>query len=144
MFLGEHQHNIDEKGRLAIPAKFRMFLNEGGVVARSLDNQCLTLYPRKQWEEIAQKLAGIPINQTKARAFARLILSGAVEAEFDKQGRIVVADYLRKFAKINKKIIIAGLYDKIEIWDEEEWLKYKKASDESREVILKELGEIGL
>jgi len=87
MFIGEYQHNLDNKGRLAVPAKFRASLKGGAVVTKGLDN-CLFLYPKKQWDELARKLANLPINQAKARAFTRLMLAGAMEVEFDNQGRI--------------------------------------------------------
>ena len=116
MFIGEYQHNLDNKGRLAIPAKFRALLKGGAVVTRGLDN-CLFLYSKKEWEILAVKLSKLPISQAKARAFSRLMLAGAMDVSIDKQGRIVLPDYLRKYSKITKKVIIAGLYSRLEIWD---------------------------
>lgn len=144
MFIGEYSHNIDDKGRLAIPSKFRAFLDTGAVVARSLDNECLTLYPRKKWEEIAEKLANIPIGQKDARAFARVILSGATDIEFDKQGRVNLPDYLLKFAKFEKKAIVTGQYDKIEIWSENSWNSYTQSAEMNSDKIAKSLSELGL
>ena len=144
MFIGEYNHNIDEKGRLAVPSKFRALLKKGGVVARSLDNYCLTLYPKDQWQIIADKLSNIPLNKLDARAFARLILSGASDVEFDSQGRINVPEYLRKFSKLNKKAVIAGVYDKVEIWNNENWDKYKEKAEENSDRVIEGLGELGL
>ncbi len=144
MFIGEYYHNLDEKGRLAIPAKFRALLDTGAVIARSLDNQCLTLYPRKKWEEIAEKLANIPISQANARAFARVILSGATDIEFDKQGRVNLPDYLLKFAKFEKKATVTGQYDKIEIWSDEAWRKYTELAEMTSEKVAEGLAELGL
>lgn len=144
MFIGEYSHNIDEKGRLAVPAKFRMLLKNGGVVARSLDNYCLTLYPKEQWNEIAEKLANISLNQSHARAHARLVLSSAFNAEFDSQGRINVPERLRAFSKIDKKAVITGVYDKLEIWNEENWAKYKEQAEADSERVVEGLGELGL
>ena len=144
MFIGEYSHSLDDKGRLAIPAKFRALLDTGAVVARSLDNQCLTLYPRKKWEEIAEKLANIPIGQKEARAFARLILSGATDIEFDKQGRINIPEYLIKFAQFNKKATVTGQYDKIEIWSEDSWLSYTQAAETTSDNVDQGLAELGL
>jgi len=128
MFIGEYQHTIDEKGRLAIPAKFRNELAKGAVVTRGLDN-CLFLYPQKDWEELAQKLAKLPISQANTRAFARLMLAGAMDCEIDKQGRIILPDYLRKYGMLKKKVVIAGLYNRLEIWDVEAWEKYKTSTE---------------
>ncbi|MCX6800494.1 MAG: cell division/cell wall cluster transcriptional repressor MraZ, partial [Candidatus Falkowbacteria bacterium] len=100
--------------------------------------------PRKKWEEIAEKLANLPLNQTSARAFARIILSGATDVEFDKQGRINLPDYLIKFANFQKKTVITGLYDRVEIWTEEAWNNYKASTDMSSEKIAEGLAELGL
>ncbi|MBL7057919.1 division/cell wall cluster transcriptional repressor MraZ [Patescibacteria group bacterium] len=144
MFIGEYAHNLDDKGRLAIPAKFRMLLDNGAVITRSLDNKCLTLYPRKKWEEIAEKLANIPIGQSSARAFARIILSGATDVEFDKQGRVNLPTYLLKFAKFEKKAIVTGQYDKIEIWSDDAWNEYAESAEISSDKVAEGLAALGL
>ncbi len=143
MFIGEYNHNLDVKGRLAIPAKFRALLKDGAVVTRGLDN-CLFLYPKKEWKKIAEKYANLPVSQAKARAFARLMLAGAMEVDFDNQGRITLPEYLRKFASFKKKIIIAGLFDRLEIWDEENWEKYKNNAEKESNDIAESLGEMGV
>ena len=89
MFLGEYYYNIDEKGRLAMPVKFRNQLAKGAVVTRGLDN-CLFVYPKKEWQQLADKLAKLPISQAKARAFARLMLAGAMDVEMDRNGRFIL------------------------------------------------------
>ena len=143
MFIGEYNHNLDTKGRLAVPAKFRNLLKGGAVVTRGLDN-CLFLYPKKQWEVLAKKLAALPISQAKARAFSRLMLAGAMEVEFDTQGRITLPEYLRKFAVLKKNTTIAGLYDRLEIWDESVWNKYKTGAEGKSSDIAEALGELGV
>lgn len=143
MFIGEYQHNIDSKGRLAVPAKFRAILKDGAVVTRGLDN-CLFLYPKKQWGELAEKLGKLPISQSKARAFSRLMLAGAMDVDFDNQGRITLPEYLRSFAVLKKKTIIAGLYDRLEIWDEVSWNKYKSNTEKKSSDIAEALGELGV
>ncbi len=143
MFIGEYNHNLDTKGRMAIPAKFRNLLKKGAVVTKGLDN-CLFLYPKEKWEEMAQKFAELPISQSKARAFARHLLAGAVQVEFDNQGRITLPDYLRQFAGLKKKVIVAGLYDRLEIWDETNWNKYKKDAEKDSSNIAEALGEMGV
>lgn len=143
MFIGEYQHNLDDKGRLAIPAKVRSLLKEGAVVTRGLDN-CLFLYPKKEWEKLAKKLAELPISQPSARAFARLMLAGAMDVDFDNQGRITLPEYLRKFAGLKRKSIIAGLYDRLEIWDESLWNKYKQGNEKKTNKIAEGLGALGV
>ncbi len=143
MFIGEYKHNIDEKGRLAVPAKFRDALKDGAVVTKGLDN-CLFLYSRQEWKKKAEKFANMPISQSKARAFARHMLAGAMDVEFDKQGRVTLPGYLRKFGNLEKKAIIAGLYDRLEIWDEDVWEKYKEGPESETEDIAEALGELGV
>ena len=143
MFIGEYKHNLDEKARLAVPAKFRKDLAKGVVITRGLDN-CLFLYTLEQWEKLAVKLSSLPISQTNSRAFARLMLAGAMDVELDSQGRVIIPDYLRKYANIKKKTIIAGLYDRLEIWDQETWEKYKKGTEENSSEIAEALGELGV
>jgi len=143
MFIGEYQHNIDEKGRLAVPVKFRRELSKGAVVTKGLDD-CLFLYPLKEWKVIAEKLSKLPISQANTRAFARLMLAGAMDVQIDKQGRVVLPDYLRKYAGLNKKVILSGLYNRLEIWDEKKWNKYKGATEKSSGEIAEKLGEIGI
>ncbi len=143
MFIGEYNHNLDDKGRLAIPAKFRTILKKGAVVTKGLDN-CLFLYSKEQFETIAKKFSALPISQAKARAFARHMLAGAMDVEFDNQGRITLPEYLRKFSGLKKSIIVAGLYNHLEIWDEASWNKYKLASEKNSNAIAEELGALGI
>ncbi len=143
MFIGEYQHNIDQKGRLAVPARFRNKLSKGAVVTKGLDN-CLSLYTKDEWNRLAEKLAALPIAKANARAFARMMLAGAMDIELDKQGRMLIPEYLRKYAGMNKKIIIAGLYNRIEIWDEIKWNKYKHGTETKSGDIAEALGELGV
>ena len=143
MFIGEYSLSMDNKGRVAVPAKFRASLGTGAVLTRGLDKS-LFLYPKEQWEKIAGKLAALPISQSNSRAFARLMLAGAWDIEIDKQGRIVVPEYLRKFANITKKVVVAGLYDRLEIWDEEAWSAYKSNTERESSSIAEALGELGV
>ncbi len=143
MFIGEYNHNLDDKGRLAVPAKFRAILKKGAVVTKGLDN-CLFLYSKEQFEKIAAKFATLPISQARARAFTRHMLAGAMDVDFDNQGRITLPDYLRKFSSLKKKVIIAGLYNHLEIWDETSWLKYKTESEKNSNAIAEELGDLGI
>ncbi|NCD00572.1 transcriptional regulator MraZ [bacterium] len=143
MFIGEYNHNLDSKGRLAIPAKFRASFKKGAIVTKGLDN-CLFFYSKEQWEKMAEKFSQLPIGQSKARAFSRHMLAGAMDVEFDNQGRITLPEYLRKFSSLDKKVIIAGLYDHLEIWDESAWNKYKKQAERNSNDIAESLGELGI
>jgi MraZ protein len=143
MFIGEYNHNIDSKGRLAIPAKFRAVLKKGAVVTKGLDN-CLFLYSKEEFKEMAKKAASLPISQAKARAFARHMLAGAMDVEFDGQGRITLPEYLRSFSSLKKKAIVAGLYNHLEIWDESAWNKYKSNSEKNSSAIAEALGDLGI
>lgn len=143
MFIGEYSHNLDDKGRLAVPAKFRLELKKGAVVTRGLDN-CLFLYTKKEWEKLAEKLAALPISQANSRAFSRLMLAGAMDVDVDAQGRIILPEYLRNFAGLKKAAIIAGLYNRLEIWDEEKWNTYKGQTEAESGSIAERMAELGV
>ncbi|MEX1997473.1 MAG: division/cell wall cluster transcriptional repressor MraZ [Candidatus Andersenbacteria bacterium] len=143
MFIGEYSHTIDEKGRLSIPVKFRSQLEGGVVVTRGLDH-CLFLYPRSEWIELAEKLARLPLSQKKSRAFARLMLAGAWDVEIDSQGRVMVPEYLRRYAGITKQTTVAGLYNRIEVWDEDSWHEYRQATEAESDDIAESLGQLGV
>ena len=143
MFIGEYNHNLDEKGRLAVPVKFRNDLKKGAVVTRGLDG-CLFLYTNSEWKVLAEKLSSLPISQSNTRAFARLMLAGAMDVQLDKQGRTVLPDYLRKYADLKKKVVIGGLFNRLEIWDEETWKRYKAKTEKDSGNIAEKLGELGV
>jgi len=143
MFLGEYTYLIDDKKRLAVPIKFRKFLNKKAVITRGLDN-CLFLYPIKEWQKLAEKLAGLPLSQADARGFARIMLAGAMEVNIDRLGRILVPDYLKKYAFLKKKTVVAGLYNRIEIWAEDKWEIYKAKTEKQAGNIAERLKELGV
>ena len=143
MFLGEFTYSIDEKKRFAIPAKFREILGKKAVVTRGLD-QCLFLYSFAEWGILADKLSKLPLAQADARGFARLMLAGAMEADLDKLGRILVPDYLKEYASLQKKIVVAGVYNRIEIWDEQKWETYKKRIEKEIGDMAERFKELGI
>ncbi|OHA09024.1 MAG: cell division/cell wall cluster transcriptional repressor MraZ [Candidatus Sungbacteria bacterium RIFCSPLOWO2_01_FULL_59_16] len=143
MLLGEYQHSVDEKGRLAVPAKFRRVLAEGVVVTKGLDG-CLYLYPLGEWGTLAEKLSKLPINQADSRAFSRMMLAGANHAEIDAQGRILIPEYLRRYAGIAGRAVIVGLYNRAEIWDEGKWQRYRSDVEGRTDEIAERLGELGI
>lgn len=143
MFIGEYNHIIDEKGRLALPIKFRSEFKTGAVVTRGLDN-CLFIFTKKSWNELAEKLSRLPISQSKSRAFARLMLAGAMDVRLDTQGRIILPEYLRIYSKLGKKAIVAGVFNRLEIWDENLWNIYKTDVENKSIEIANELGDLGI
>ena len=143
MFLGEYKHSLDNKGRAAIPAKFRAELSTGAIITRGLDF-CLFVFPSKSWESLAGKLTALPLAQANSRAFARLMLAGAADAELDAQGRVLIPEYLRKYADLKKEVVIAGLYNRLEIWDKDRWEEYKKKTEGASDEISEKLGELGI
>ncbi len=143
MFIGEYQHVLDSKKRIALPAKFRAKFKKGAVITRGLDS-CLFVYPKGEWEEIAEKLGNMPVGERGTRSFVRLMLAGAFEAQLDSQGRVLVPDYLKGYAKLNKKAVIAGLFNRLEIWDENEWERYKKQAEKNQDEIAEQLGKLGM
>jgi MraZ protein len=143
MFLGEYSYSIDEKKRLAIPPRFRKLLGKKGVITRGLD-QCLFLYSAKDWLILAKKLSQLPLSQSDARGFARMMLAGAMEVNLDNLGRILIPDYLKKYAALKKKVVIVGVYNRIEIWDKERWLKYQEKTEKEVGDIAERLKELGV
>lgn len=143
MLLGEYQHSVDDKGRMAIPAKFRKTLAGGVVVTKGLDG-CLYLYPLEEWQKLAEKLSHLPINQADSRAFSRMMLAGASSIEIDSQGRILLPDYLRAYGGIQGKAVVVGIYNRAEIWDEERWQRYRANIEKKTDEIAERLGELGV
>lgn len=143
MFIGEYHHNIDDKGRLAVPVKFREDLVKGAVVTRGLDGS-LFLLPLAEWGNLSDKLGSLPLGQSNSRAFARLMLAGAMDVKLDKQGRFVVPDYLREYAKIQKKVVIVGVNTRLELWDSEAWEVYRRQTEQDAESIAEQLGDLGI
>lgn len=143
MFIGEYTHTIDEKGRIAVPVKFRSVLHKGAVITRGLDG-CLFIYTAAEWKKLADKLITLPIAQANTRAFARLMLAGAMEVGVDSQGRILVPDYLRKYAALKRQVVVTGLYNRLELWDEEVWNKYKTNTERSSVDIAEALASLGV
>ena len=143
MLLGEYKHNLDIKGRMAIPAKFRDKLTAGAIITRGLDN-CLFLFTNSEWEVLASKLIALPLAQANSRAFVRLMLSGAMDVALDSQGRILIPDYLRAYAGLKKEAVVTGLYNRIEVWDSEAWARYKQKTESASDEIAEKLGELGI
>ncbi len=138
MFLGEYYYNLDSKDRIAIPVSFRKKLGSRGVITRGIDN-CLFLFPKEEWKKLVKKILTLPIGQPNSRAFMRLMFAGAKEVEIDSLGRILIPDYLKKFAKLKKGVAICGLFSRIEIWDKATWERYKKETEKESQKIAQTL-----
>jgi MraZ protein len=143
MLIGEYTHSLDPKKRLSLPVKFRRELGKKVVVTRGLDN-CLFVYPLKEWQRITQKVSELPLGQADTRGFNRFFLSGAVEVDIDSVGRILVPDFLKEFANLKSKVVLAGIHDRVEIWDEGVWGEYKKRIEKQADALAEKLGEIGV
>jgi len=128
MFIGEYRHNLDSKGRISMPVKFRSELGSSAIVTKGLD-ACLFVYPKEEWQKMSEKLAQLPISSSSARSFSRLMLSGAMELEFDKQGRAVLPAYLREYAGLKGDIVATGVLNRVELWDEGTWKEYNDSSE---------------
>lgn len=120
MFTGRHYHNLEAKGRLAIPVAHREKLSSGGVITVGLDG-CLFLFPNSYWQELCAKLVNLPLTNKAARQFTRLLVQSAVDLELDSQGRTLIPDYLKESASLKKQVVVAGALTRIEIWDRQRY-----------------------
>ena len=143
MFIGEYQHSIDPKKRLALPSKFRKELGSKVVVTRGLD-KCLFVYPLKVWKELAEKLGKLPMGESSTRSFVRLMLAGAVDTDVDSQGRVLLPEYLKEYAGLDRSVTIAGLFNRLEIWDEEKWKTYRDKAEANTDEVAEQLGKLGI
>lgn len=143
IFTGEYHHLIDLKRRLAIPAKFRKNFGSKAVVTKGLDG-CLFVYPTSVWEKLAEKLGNLPLGEKKMRQFVRLMLSGALETDVDKQGRILIPNFLNDFADLHKNAVITGLYDRLEVWSPKRWEQSKTLAEKEKDSVAEELGKLGI
>ncbi len=143
MFIGEYNYSVDEKKRLAVPVKFRALLGKKAVITRGLD-QCLFIFPAKEWKTLAEKISKLPLVQSDARGFTRLMLGGAMEVSIDSMGRILIPDYLKKYASLEKKVSMVGVLNRIEVWSEERWDEYKNKTEKESDNIAERLKELGI
>ncbi len=143
MLIGEYTHTIDEKNRLALPVKFRKEMGKSVVVTPGLD-RCLFVFTTKEWQSIAEKLSGSSMLQSDTRSFNRYLLGGAVEAEVDSAGRILVPDFLKDRGGLKDKVAVIGVHSRIELWDELAWKSYKKNVERDADALAERLGNIGV
>lgn len=143
MLIGEYQHSLDPKKRLSLPSKFRKELGRKIIVTRGLD-RCLFVFSASAWKKLAEKFADLSIGSSDTRGFNRFMLSGAVKVDVDSAGRILVPDFLKNFADLKINVIVAGVNDRVEIWDRKRWESYKRGIESKAESMASKLGEIGV
>ena len=138
MLMGEYHHNIDEKGRIIVPSKFRYELGEKFIITRGIE-KCLFIYSEEEWNKIINKLKHLPFTNQDARNFTRFFLSGATVCEFDRQGRINISSSLINYASIVKECVIIGANDRLEIWSEESWNNFFESNENNLSAIAENL-----
>ena len=143
MLMGEYNHSLDAKGRVILPADFRVELGESFIITKGLDN-CLFIYPQSEWEQLSVKLRQLPLAKTEARAFVRFFFAGARQVELDKQGRFLIPAILRQHASLKKDAVLIGVSNRIEVWSKDEWLKYNEEITPSVSAIAETLAELGI
>lgn len=142
MFIGEYRHTFDAKNRISLPAKFRKELGAQVVVTRGLD-RCLFVYPKAAWKKQAGAFAEQSTGSKAGRGLARLMLAGASETDVDSSGRILVPDYLKGYAGLTGKVVVAGVSDRVEVWEESAWESYTRDIERDAESFAEELGSRG-
>jgi MraZ protein len=143
MFFGEYNHNIDDKGRMSIPSKFREGLGEKFFVTQGLD-KCLFVFPYEEWKSFEEKLKNLPLTNRDARAFVRFFYAGAMDCSLDKQGRINLNTKLREHATLGKEVSIIGVGSRVEIWDRNAWEQYNAPDNLSYDDIAEQMAELGI
>ncbi len=143
MLIGEYLHTLDAKKRLSLPSKFRKEVGKKVVVTRGLD-ACLFMFPLSTWKTITEKLQTLPMGQADTRGIARFILAGAVETEVDTAGRILIPDFLKEFADLRSRVVLAGVSDRVEIWNDKTWEEYKRHIEKGADQMAQTLGDLGV
>lgn len=143
MLIGEYHHTLDEKKRVSLPSKFRKELGRSVVITYGLD-KCLFVYSLKEWKGVADKLSQLSMGQANTRGFHRFMLAGAVEADVDSSGRVLLPDYLKDYASLSEKAVVSGVYTRAEIWNEETWVNYKRGIELKADEMAEKLGELGV
>ena len=125
MFTGEYRHTVDEKGRIAVPARFRARLADGSVLANWIDG-CLAIFPKVDWDELGTRISGLPFTDPAARQLQRFLYGGATEIELDRQGRFVVPANLREYGGLKSDAVIVGSRNHAEIWAPDRWASVRR------------------
>lgn len=142
MFTGEYRHSVDDKGRVAIPVRFRGELAAGAFISKWIDG-CVAIHTRAGWDDLADKTTSLPVTSASARTFQRFIFGAAFELELDRQGRTVVPKNLREFAGLTDDVVIVGARDHLELWSPSRWQAYSAEMD-APEVLAEHLAGLGI
>ena len=143
MFTGQYTHTLDEKNRLSLPVKFRKEVGKKIMLTPGLDG-CVFGFSLKEWGSISEKLGESSMLQSDARSFNRYMFGGAVEAEVDAIGRILVPDFLRDRSGLKGKVVIVGVRNRIEIWNEKQWIAFNTEVDKKADALAEKLGQVGI
>ena len=143
MLIGEYLHTLDGKKRISLPSKFRREVGRQVVITRGLDT-CLFMFSKKAWEKIAEKVSNLPVGQADTRGMSRFLLAGAVETDVDSAGRILIPDFLKEFAGLKSRVILAGISDRVEIWNEKTWEEDKRRIEKGADQMAQTLGDLGI
>lgn len=143
MLIGEYTHTIDEKNRVSLPAKFRKEIGKKVILTPGLDT-CIFLFTTKEWANISGKLSQSSMLNPDTRSFNRFLLGGAVEAEIDGSGRILVPDFLKERAKLSEKVSVIGVSSRVEIWDEANWKEFKQKIEKEADSLAQKLNQVGI
>lgn len=143
MLIGEYTHTIDDKNRLSLPAKFRAEMGKKVVLTRGLD-KCVAIFTEKEWKKIAEKLSGSSMLQADSRNFNRFMFGGAVEAEVDSIGRVLLPDFLKEWGKLASKVVVIGVQTRVEVWNEEAWKSSKETIEKQADTLAEKLGQVGV
>ncbi len=143
MLIGEHTHTLDTKKRMSLPAKFRKELGKTVVITKGLDS-CLFVYSLKEWKKFSEKLSELSMGQGDTRAFSRYFLGGAVEVDIDSAGRILIPDFLKDLAHLQTKVMVVGIGNRVELWDEGRWNTYQSELEKKADIVAEKLGDIGM
>ena len=142
MLIGEYKHTIDTKKRLSLPVKFRKELGKNIVITKGLD-MCLFIYSPKNFQRFLERLKELSVGKSDTRRFNRFVLGGAVDSQIDSLGRILIPDFLKNFAELKNMVVLIGVNDRVEIWDENNWNEYRTQSEKEADILAERLGEIG-
>jgi len=143
MLIGEYLHTLDSKKRISLPSKFRKEVGRKVVITRGLD-ACLFMFSTKAWERIAEKVSNLPVGQADTRGMSRFLLAGACETDVDQAGRILIPEYLKDFAELKSRVVLAGVSDRVEIWNEKTWEEYKRRIEKGADQMAQTLGDLGI
>jgi len=143
MLIGEYRHTIDDKNRLSLPAKFRKEMGKTVVVTPGLDS-CLFVFTAKSWENLSASLSDSSVLSADRRQLNRYLLGGATEVPVDGAGRMLLSEHLREWGKLQSKVVVIGVRDRVEIWDESLWQTYRDNAAKNAEAVAEKLSSVGM